>query len=152
MSSAIQRTVCASISEAAGDSTHAPTFGLSAAARKSPRMPIGRGRRGDVAEEARVAVEERMICDQPRRRLVEQRFGVVAVFGERPVELERGANRATGDSSRVTGRSGIDSSSVGDPIDEAVAEGPEVVGAECYRSVSLLHAKSQPPTPNSQSE
>ena len=43
ISSAIQRTVCASISVAAGDRTHAPTFGFSAAASRSPRMPIGAG-------------------------------------------------------------------------------------------------------------
>ena len=43
INSAIHRTVCASTSVAAGDSRHAPTFGLSAAASKSPRMPIGAG-------------------------------------------------------------------------------------------------------------
>ena len=43
MSSAIHRTVCDSISVAAGDSVQAPTFGFTAAARKSPRMPIGAG-------------------------------------------------------------------------------------------------------------
>ena len=43
INSAIQRTVCASISVAAGDSVHEPTLGFSAEARKSPRMPIGAG-------------------------------------------------------------------------------------------------------------
>ena len=43
MSAAIHRTVCDSISVAAGDSIQAPTLGLTAAARKSPRIPIGAG-------------------------------------------------------------------------------------------------------------
>ncbi len=43
ISSAIQRTVCASISVAAGASVHAPTLGFTAAARKSASMPIGAG-------------------------------------------------------------------------------------------------------------
>ena len=43
MSDAIHLTVCDSISVAAGDSIHAPTFGFTAEARKSPRMPIGAG-------------------------------------------------------------------------------------------------------------
>ena len=43
MSSAIHRTVCASISVAAGDSVHAPTFGFTAAASKSASIPMGAG-------------------------------------------------------------------------------------------------------------
>ena len=43
MSSAIHRTVCDSTSVAAGDSSQAPTFGFTAAARKSARIPIGAG-------------------------------------------------------------------------------------------------------------
>ena len=43
ISSAIQRTVCASISVAIGDSRHAPTFGLTADASRSPSAPIGAG-------------------------------------------------------------------------------------------------------------
>src|SRR5215472_10804855 len=43
MSEAIHRTVCDSISVAAGESIHAPTFGFTAEARKSPRIPIGAG-------------------------------------------------------------------------------------------------------------
>jgi hypothetical protein len=43
MSCAIHRTVCASISVAAGDSVHAPTLAFTADARKSPRTPIGAG-------------------------------------------------------------------------------------------------------------
>ena len=43
MNDAIQLTVCASISVAAGASIQPPTFAFSAAARKSPRMPIGAG-------------------------------------------------------------------------------------------------------------
>ena len=39
--SAIQRTVCASISVATGDSAQPPTFGLTAAASRSPSTPIG---------------------------------------------------------------------------------------------------------------
>jgi hypothetical protein len=42
-SSAIQRTVCASISVAIGPSRHEPTLALTAAARKSPSIPIGAG-------------------------------------------------------------------------------------------------------------
>ncbi len=42
-SSAIHRTVCSSISVAAGASVHNPTLGFSADARKSPKMPIGAG-------------------------------------------------------------------------------------------------------------
>jgi hypothetical protein len=43
MSSAIQRTVWASISVAAGAMVQAPTFGFIAAASRSPSMPIGAG-------------------------------------------------------------------------------------------------------------
>src|SRR3990172_251846 len=43
MSSAIQRIVCASISLATGESTQAPTFGLTADAMRSPSMPSGAG-------------------------------------------------------------------------------------------------------------
>ena len=43
MSDAIHRTVCDSISVAAGDSVHAPTLALRAEASKSPSMPIGAG-------------------------------------------------------------------------------------------------------------
>ena len=43
ISCAIQRTVCASSSVAAGDRTRAPTLAFSAAASRSPRMPIGAG-------------------------------------------------------------------------------------------------------------
>ena len=43
ISSAIHRTVCTSISVAAGDSVREPQFGFSADARKSPRTPIGAG-------------------------------------------------------------------------------------------------------------
>ena len=39
--SAIHVTVCASISVATGDSVRAPTFGLTAAASRSPSIPIG---------------------------------------------------------------------------------------------------------------
>ena len=46
MNSAIQRTVCASISVATGDSVHAPTFGFTAAASRSPS--IADRRRADV--------------------------------------------------------------------------------------------------------
>jgi len=38
-----QRTVCSSISVAIGPIRQAPTFGLTAAARKSPSMPMGAG-------------------------------------------------------------------------------------------------------------
>jgi hypothetical protein len=43
MNSAIHLMVWASISLAAGDSNHAPTFGFTAAPRKSPSIPIGAG-------------------------------------------------------------------------------------------------------------
>ncbi len=43
ISSAIQRTVWASTSVAAGDRTRAPAFAFSADASRSPRMPIGAG-------------------------------------------------------------------------------------------------------------
>ena len=43
ISSAIHRTVCASISVAAGDRRHAPTFWFTAEASRSPRAPIGAG-------------------------------------------------------------------------------------------------------------
>ena len=43
ISSAIHRTACASISVASGDSRHAPTFGFTAAASRSPSIPIGAG-------------------------------------------------------------------------------------------------------------
>ncbi len=41
ISSAIQRTVWASISVAAGERIEAPALGFTAAARRSPRAPIG---------------------------------------------------------------------------------------------------------------
>jgi len=41
MSSAIQRTLWASISLASGESVHAPTLGFTAAANSSAKMPIG---------------------------------------------------------------------------------------------------------------
>ncbi len=43
MSCAIQRTVSASISVAAGDRIQAPTFGFAAAASSSPSTPMGAG-------------------------------------------------------------------------------------------------------------
>src|SRR5687767_6277852 len=43
ISSAIHRTVCASISVAIGDRFHDPQFWLTALARKSPSAPIGAG-------------------------------------------------------------------------------------------------------------
>ncbi len=43
MSSAIQRTVCASISVASGESVNDPMFWLIAAASRSPSAPIGAG-------------------------------------------------------------------------------------------------------------
>jgi hypothetical protein len=43
ISSAIQRTVCASISVAIGDRRHAPTFWLTPDASRSPSAPIGAG-------------------------------------------------------------------------------------------------------------
>ena len=91
MSSAIQRTVCASISVAAGDSVQAPQFGLTAAASRSAEHADRRGRRRDVAQEARVPVEQRMVEQQPRG-LVQQRSGRAAVLGQRTVERERGAD------------------------------------------------------------
>ncbi len=42
-SSAIQRTVCASISDAMGDNCQPPTFGLTAAASRSASAPMGAG-------------------------------------------------------------------------------------------------------------
>ena len=43
MKSASQRTVCASISVATGASRQAPTLGLTAAASRSPSIPMGAG-------------------------------------------------------------------------------------------------------------
>ena len=41
ISSAIQRTVCASISVASGESPNEPTFGFTVAASRSASAPIG---------------------------------------------------------------------------------------------------------------
>jgi hypothetical protein len=43
ISSAIHRTVCASISVASGERIHPPQFGFTAAASRSPSTPIGAG-------------------------------------------------------------------------------------------------------------
>jgi hypothetical protein len=43
MSSAIQRTGCASISVASGESVNGPRFWLTAPASRSPSAPIGAG-------------------------------------------------------------------------------------------------------------
>ena len=72
ISSAIHRTVCDSISVAAGDSVQAPTFGLSADGEEVAEDANRRRRRGDVPEEPRVRVEQRMVEEQARG-LLEQR-------------------------------------------------------------------------------
>ena len=73
MNSAIHRTVCASISVAAGDSVQAPTFGVDRRGEKVAEDADRRRRRGDVAEEARMRVEQRVIEQQPRRLLQQRR-------------------------------------------------------------------------------
>jgi hypothetical protein len=66
ISSAIQRTVCSSISVAERRQVHAPTFWLSAARQEVAEHADRRRARRDVAEEARVPVEQRVIEQQPR--------------------------------------------------------------------------------------
>ena len=72
----------------------AAQFGLTAAASRSPSMPIGAGRRRDVAEEPRVPVEQRVLEQQPRGRGSSSAAGSVAPLGQRTVERERVAHRA----------------------------------------------------------
>ncbi len=92
MSSAIHRTVCDSISVAAGDSVHAPTFGFTAAASRSPSMPIGAG--------AAVMYPKKRGCplnsewsNSSRAVSFQQRARVHARFRERAREAERVAHR-----------------------------------------------------------
>ena len=65
-------SVCASISVAIGDSRHAPTFWLTADGQQIAERADRRRARRDVAEEARMAVEQRVLEEQ-LRGFVEQR-------------------------------------------------------------------------------
>ena len=88
MSSAIHRTVCASISVASGESLHAPTLRLIAAASRSPSDPDRRRARRDVTEEPRMAVEERML-EQQAGDFSEHLCRSLAGVGKHAFALER---------------------------------------------------------------
>ena len=95
MNSAIQRTVCSSISVAAGDSDHAPTVRVDRR-REHVRQHADR-RRGcrDVPEESRMPVE---------RRVVEQQSGGVAYERRRIGPVQRQSHIAANSLSHLVRR------------------------------------------------
>ncbi len=92
MSSAIQRTVCDSISVAAGESVHAPTFGFTAAASRSPSIPIGAGA-AVMYPKKRGCALNREWPNSSRAVSIQQGPRVHAGVGERAREAERVAHR-----------------------------------------------------------
>ena len=86
MSEAIHRTVWDSISVAAGDNVQAPTFGFTAAARNSPRIPIGAGGAVIYPKKRGWAFKEGMIEQQ--LGLFQQQPRIHSRFRERTCEVE----------------------------------------------------------------
>src|SRR5262245_49232272 len=107
MREAIHRTVWHSISVAAGESIHAPTFGFTAAARKSPRIPIGAG--GAVMYPKKRGCPLRSECANTNSAVCSSSgAGSIPNSGSGP--LRSSASRTDeGDSSWFTGPWGIDS-------------------------------------------
>ncbi len=108
MSEAIHRTVCDSISVAAGDSVQAPTFALRAAARKSPRMPIGAG--GAVTYPKKRGWALNSECSKSRRAVRSSSGPASAPDSGSGPDRSSAWRTADGDSSRVTGPRGSASS------------------------------------------
>ena len=129
ISSAIQRTVWPSISVAIGRELPPADVRVDGRGQQVGERADRRRRRGDVAEEARVAVEERVLEEQ-RRRLVEQRRGGTARLGQ-----GRGEQRAQGARRLVSGHRprGERLQESADRVHEAVARLPELVRGHLER-------------------
>ena len=121
MKSAIQRTVCASISVAIGDKRPRAAVLIHGARQQIAEHADRRRARRDVAEEARMAVEQRMV-EQQLRGIRQQRRGIgpPSPAGRDPRRAPAGPSAAV--SSGFTGPVGQPRKPVGDLIDERVAE------------------------------
>ncbi len=151
------------VADQLGDPAHGLALDLGRGRRQRPRAhvridrrgekigqhPDRRRRRRDVAEEARMTVEQRVI-EQQFRGLLEQRPGIRAVLGERALEIERlpdsrwrlvRLHRAARDRFEK-GR---------DLIDQPMAERPECVAVHGERRLSLRCVHSVIPSNKSDS-
>ena len=120
-----QAAAVAGIADQLGDPADGLHFDLGRRRRQQPRADVRverrreqvaedadrRGRRGDVAEEPRVAVEERVIRRSAARSTSSSAAGSRRHSPGSDPFRSSASRMADGDSSRVTGRSGIDSSS-----------------------------------------
>ena len=138
MSSAIQRTVCASISVAAGESPQRADVRVDRRGEQVAEHADRRRRRRDVAEEARMAVEERVL-KQEVDGLVQDGRGIAAGLGhtsaaEPRAESRRGLARVDAPRRQLL-------EETCQAIDEPVPERPKVSGSSSSGLVRTLPAE-----------